>query len=119
MAEDNLEAQLKKEGFKKIEPGDVWDFEKDRIMRGIFIDKEEGVGPNKSNLYNFEVEGGKRVAVWGSTIIDTRLRNIVMGEEVVIIYHGKVPSEKRKGSEYRNYEVYHRVIEEVPHVEEQ
>lgn len=120
MAKDSLEEQLKKEGFKKMEPGDVWDFEKDKVMRGVFLDKEEGVGPNNSNLYNFEVEGGRKVAVWGSTIIDTRLKNVVMGEEVVIVYHGKVPSEKRKGSEYKNFEVYHKKLEEEPpHVEEE
>lgn len=101
---------LMKEGFTKSEPGNAWDFEKNKVMRGIFIDKEEEVGPNNSKLYNFTVDG-KPVSVWGSAVIDSRLKNVEAGEEVVIIYHGLVPSEKRKGSSYKSYEIYHKRVE--------
>jgi len=100
--------ELEKEGFDRIEAGEVWDFEKDPIMRGVFLSVEENVGENNSNLYSFEHQGGNIVSVWGSEIIDARLKNVEMGEEVVIIYHGKVPSKKRKNSFYKNFEIYHK-----------
>jgi len=107
---DITEADLLKAGFRKIIPGISWDFESQPVIRGIFIGKEEGVGPNNSCVYNLEVEGKPR-AVWGSTVLDTRLKNVGLGDEVVIIYKGMVASEKRKGSSYKDYDVYHKPVE--------
>lgn len=111
MDTDKLVEELKKEGFKKIEPGDAWDFETNKVFRGVYLGREEGVGPNNSTIYNFEVDGAMKT-VWGSTVLDTRLKNVQMGETVVIIYHGLKVSEKRKGSKYHDFEVYHKRLED-------
>ena len=94
--------------WKKVEVGDVWEFEENDTLVGVFVGKEEGVGENDSMLYEFELKDGSRVNVWGSTILDTRLKNIIIGEEVKIVYLGREKSKKRKNTEYKNFDVFHR-----------
>lgn len=96
--------------WTKIEKGVTWDFEKNATFVGLFLSKQENIGPNKSNLYDFEQPGGKIVSVWGSEILDTRIKNIKVGEEVMIKYVGQKTSEKTHRS-YKDYEVFHRVPE--------
>ena len=95
--------------WKKVEVGDVWEFEEEGTLVGVFVGKEEGVGENESILYEFELKDGSRVNVWGSTVLDTRLKNIVVGEEVKIVYMGMEKSKKRKNAEYKNFDVFHRL----------
>jgi len=116
--------------WKKIIPGDAWNYKeegKGAEFVGTYLSKEENVGENNSMLYAFETEEGVK-NVWGSTLLDTRLKNIKFGEEVKIVYLGQEPSQKRKGKTYHNFEVYHREIpmekvlddtEEPPLVDEQ
>lgn len=101
--------------LKKIEMADAWDFEKNKTMLGQFIGKQENVGPNGSFLYTFELEDGSLTSVWGSTILDVRLKNVKEGEIVEIKYLGEEASEKRRGSKYKNFEVSHGYLdEEIP-----
>lgn len=98
--------------WKKIEVGNTWaykDLGKDAEFEGLYIGKEENVGENHSTVYSFEVKGDT-ISVWGSTLLDIRLKNIKQGEEVKIVYLGEEPSEKRKGKTYHNFEVYHREV---------
>ena len=81
----------------------------DPVFEGVFMTGEGDVGPNHSNLYTFKIKDGSFMAIWGNTILDTRFKNLQMGEEVVVHYLGKVKSEKVKGREYHNFEVYHRM----------
>jgi len=107
-ADLDFENELIAQGYKKIEAGDTWDFNKDKVMQGLLVSKEENVGPNESNLYSFEVDG-QIISVWGSAIIDTRLKNAGVGELVTIIYYGKMVSPKTK-REYKHFEVYHKEV---------
>src|SRR3990167_9165592 len=93
--------------WKKVEMGDTWNFEKEPEMIGLFIGKEENVGENNSNLYTFEVDQ-KNVSVWGSTVLDTRMKNVKVGEEVKIVFLGLKDSPNRKGKQYKNFDVFHR-----------
>lgn len=93
--------------FKKSEMSPTWDFRTDKEIVGILVDIEENVGENNSMLYTLEIEDGSRIAVWGSTILDVRLKNTKIGEVVKIKYLGKEKSEKRKGATYNNFEVFH------------
>lgn len=86
--------------------GDSWDFETNPEIVGIFLGKEEGVGPNEQILYSIETKDGPFV-VWGSALLDKRLKNVVEGEEVKIVYLGKEKSQKT-GRTFKNYDVYHR-----------
>ena len=118
--------------WKRIEMAPTWNYqdkeskefslnEGDELV-GIFLGKEEEVGPNKANLYSFRKEDKTIIAVWGSTLLDTRYKNLMEGEEVKTIYLGTVESEK-SGRTYHNYEVFHREVEtskeEIPIREEE
>lgn len=94
--------------WKKVEMAPTHDFEKEPEFIGVFISKDENVGPNASTLYNFEQKGGVNVAVWGSTVLDTRLKNVKEGEEVKIIYKGLTENPKRGQKPAKLYDVFHR-----------
>lgn len=88
----------------------TWDFKKegkDAELIGVFTGKETEVGDNESNMYHFEKENGEPVSVWGNAVLDVRLKNIKVGEEVKIIYLGKEKSEKTSRT-YHNFDVFHR-----------
>lgn len=96
-------------GFEKMEASPTWDYQENPTFAGVFISSQSDVGPNHSNLYSFKLKDDSIMAVWGNTILDTRFKNLQMGEEVIIYYLGKEKSEKVKGREYHNFEVYHRM----------
>lgn len=98
--------------WKKVDVGNTWNYKelgKGAEFQGIYLSKEEHVGENDSNIYNFDVKG-EVVSVWGNTLLDTRFKNLKFGEEVKIVYLGEEPSQKRKGKTYHNFDVYHREI---------
>jgi len=86
---------------------------------GNYQGKEEDVGPNKSILYNFKNPKGEFIQVWGSAILDARFKTLEVGDEVRVVYQGKVKSEKT-GRSYHSYEVYHRkpTMEDIPVINE-
>lgn len=101
---------MDKTGYKKVELGNSWNYKelgKGAEFKGVYLSKEENVGDNNSILYSFDVDGDV-VNVWGSTLLDTRLKNVKYGEEVIIEYLGEEESQKRKGAKYHNFDVYHR-----------
>lgn len=91
------------------------------MLEGIFVGVERNIGANNSNLYSLRNENGETVSVWGSTILDSRLKNLQLGEEVKIVYLGSEQSQK-SGRNYHNYDVFHRQPEnkkeEAPEPEE-
>ena len=86
----------------------TWDYTEQKILEGVFISREDDIGPNGSSMYYIEQKGGNKVGVWGNTVLDVRFKNLEIGEEVKIEYLGKVASDKVKGREYHNFEVFHR-----------
>jgi hypothetical protein len=102
----------KQDGWKKVEMSPVWDFKaagEGAEMVGVFTRMETGVGDNNSNMYHFEQENGGAISVWGNAVLDVRLKNIKVGEEVKLVYLGKEKSEKT-GKSYHNFDVYHRPL---------
>ena len=104
-----LVKDLEKQGYQEVgaQASETWDFEKDPQFEGVFIEVRQGVGQNNSNLYIFEGEGQKRYGVWGSAVLDTRLKNLAVGEETVIIYAGMAKSEKTDRT-YKDFKVFHK-----------
>jgi len=99
--------------WQKIEPettSDIWDFDKNPELIGEFVGKQENVGANNSNLYTFKTETGELVSVWGSAVIDTRLKNVQEGDKIKIVYLGETRSQKT-GRTYKDYEIYKEVNE--------
>ena len=62
-------------------------------IEGVLINKEENVGVNKSCLYHFEKEG-KTFAIWGSTVLDSRMIYVKVGEYLRITHKGTQESKK-------------------------
>lgn len=90
----------------------AWDFESNPTFEGWYLKKKEHLGENDSTMYIFKHDMGEEVGVWGSAVMDTKMSEIVnlaaSGEEkirVKITYKGKVKSEKRKGSSYKDFSV--------------
>ena len=55
-------------------------------------------------MYSLEVAPGKSVGVWGSTVLDGKMNAVKVGQQVKIVYLGKVSPEG--GREYKQYEVF-------------
>ena len=73
--------------YQEIET-DTWKpSEKGDEIEGVFVKAEENVGANDSNLYHLEVDE-KPVAVWGSTVLDTKMIGIKPGEKIKIVFDG-------------------------------
>lgn len=96
--------------WQKAEMNPAWDFESKKELIGVYVSKEENVGRNQSNLYNFKVADGSMVSMWGSTLLDSRFKSIPVGVEVKIVYLGKAKSD-RTGREYKNFEIYFKPIQ--------
>lgn len=72
-------------------------------IEGRYIAKNENVGTNKSNVYIIEVEGGKKIGVWGSTVLDSKFQNIGVGKMVAIEYVGE--KKGKTGKTYKDFRV--------------
>jgi len=109
---DKIVKDLEKKGFTEISGGsnleaENWDFEKNPVFEGVFVSKKEGLGANNSNLYFFQDKTSKAYSVWGSVVLDTRLKNIQVGEVVSIIFIGRKPSKVAGRKPYKDFRVFH------------
>ncbi len=70
--------------------GNTWKPEKkDDEMVGILADIQNDVGRNASMLYTIQdAKTKENIGVWGSTILDARMKGISIGMEVRIVYKG-------------------------------
>lgn len=69
------------------------------FVEGIFLGLADEVGPNESRLYNFKMEDGALVAVWGGTVLDSRMdmcraQGLDVGDTVRIVYVGDAQAKK-------------------------
>jgi len=93
-------------GFEEINPG-YHDFETNPVLQGVLIEKESDVGDNNSMRYTIEnIETHEQEMVWGSTVLDARMKTADLGIELVLWYQGKKPSTKRGGKDYHDWKVY-------------
>ena len=98
--------------WEKIEKSPTWDYQtggQNSTIQGVLTSIEKEVGPNLSTLYNIQSEDGSVKAVWGSIVLDARMKNLIIGEEVKIQYLGKVAGTKGK-KDYHSFQVFHRVV---------
>jgi len=83
--------------YKKFEAerNETHDWEKDKVLEGRFINSRKVNTVNgESWLYTIEKEDGKKVDVWGKTLLDSFFHNIPLGSKVRITYQGKLKSQK-------------------------
>jgi len=89
-------------------PSESWKPEKEEdFIEGLLTEIERNVGVNESTLYKIEVAGGEVKSVWGSTVLDSRMTNVKMGEEVKIIYKGLGKKSPGKNPP-KIFQVFHR-----------
>jgi len=87
---------------EEVNPGlpEVWTHEKKGdVIEGIYLNKKENVGKNKANMYILDVDG-KKMSVWGSTVLDNKMDEVPTGNKIWITFMG---IDEDKG--YKNYKV--------------
>ncbi len=94
--------------WRKVEMSPSHDFEKEKELEGILIGVQTDVGPNSSTLYEIEKRDNTNTAVWGSTVLDSRMKNVKIGEEIKIVYTGVAKEAKRGQNPAKLFEVFHR-----------
>lgn len=74
----------------KENTGGIWKPEtKDEELNGILVDIQHNVGTNSSTLYTVQdKKSGENLGVWGSAVLDGRMKGISIGMEVRIVYKG-------------------------------
>ena len=79
--------RLQKMAYKEINP-EIWMYENDgEFIEGILVLKQVDVGDNKSMMYSIETPEGVK-NVWGSAILDSRMKLVKEGSKVKITYKG-------------------------------
>src|SRR3990167_10500700 len=84
---------------------DNWDPELQGELVGKYLGKKENIGRNNSTVYQFEQEDGKKIGVWGSAVIDNRMKEVQIGDMVKMVYLGKVNNPK-SGRTFKNFDVF-------------
>lgn len=72
-------------------------------ISGIYRGMEKDVGENKANVYNIEKDDGKVICIWGSMVLDQKMKLVCLGDELRIIYEGIEKPEK--GKTYKKFKV--------------
>jgi len=83
-----LQGREKNMAYKEINP-EIWSYEKDGdFIEGVLVLKEPDVGENKSWMYSIETSEGEVKNVWGSAILDSRMKLVKVGNKIKITYKG-------------------------------
>jgi hypothetical protein len=93
--ENEQKTEQKKEEWKDIE-SDVWNYEnKGDTIDGIYVGMEPKNG-DMSAKYFLQNNKGEQSLVWGSAIIDSRMKLVNIGERVRIVFDGKTKNKKNQ-----------------------
>ena len=87
-----------------------WDFDTNKELIGVLINKKENVGQFGSTLLEIQTKDGVEHAVWANKQLRERFATIDVGDEVKIVYNGKVKVKSGIGS-YRDYTVQVKKLE--------
>ena len=77
-------------------------------ISGKYIRKEDDVGIYHSTKYTLDTEKGE-VDVFGSTVLDSKFKDIPLGYEVKIVYQGEKPSTPPK-KPFKLFQVFKREV---------
>lgn len=76
--------------------------EENQSVAGKYLSMSQEVGENNANVYNIETEDGIK-SIWGTTVLDQKMSLLKIGDDIKIIYLGKVKPEK--GKTYHDYKI--------------
>jgi len=94
-----------------MEDNTVHDFTETKEIVGILKAKKENLGSNNGKLYEIELDSGSVSAVWGSTVLDSKMSKVQIGQQVKITYLGMETNPRTKRS-YKNFEVHYKNVEQ-------
>ena len=93
---------------------DVWKAQKDGdSIEGVLVSKVEADGDQLSNRYYIENKDGINL-VWGSTIIDSRMNFVEVGQKVKITFIEK--TKNKKGQDLNIFKVQVADDDSIPEV---
>ena len=93
--------QMPEKEYEDVQ-SDFWTPEnKDDSISGIYLSNQEKVGENESMVYNLETENGIK-SIWGSTVLDTKMKLLKFGDDIKIIYLGET---KGKSRTYKDFKI--------------
>ena len=83
---------------------EIWEYEEGDKLEGLFYGVKHNVGQNDSNIYTIEKDGGEMIDVWGSTVLDGQLSELLIKRNAVsITYNGK--KQGKQGKPYKDFTV--------------
>jgi len=78
-----------------------WTPEKvDSFITGILLSIEDNVGKHKTKVYNLKQPDNSIISIWGSTVLDSKIKLVELGDDIKIIYLG-VP----EGKDYKDFKI--------------
>jgi hypothetical protein len=92
--------------YKEVSQAPAWDFEENPVVEGTYLGKQTEVGENKSNLYKIKQDSGDIVAVWGSSVLDTKMGNVGEGQRVRIEFLGRKKSKTKGHAAFKDFAVF-------------
>lgn len=57
-------------------------------IEGLYLEKKEGVGGNDSTVYTLQLANGTKVQLWGTTVIDDRMKVVPLGYQIRVVLNG-------------------------------
>jgi len=75
-------------------------------VEGVYTKKMENVGANSSNVYSITTEKNGLVSVWGTTVLDDKMKEVPVGYEVKIVMSGKQKPKSGAGKAYYTFQVF-------------
>lgn len=81
---------------------EIWSPEEGEKIIGTLKERRVGAGKFESTLYIIQKNDGTLVGVWGSTVIDSKLKDLQEGTKLGIKYLGISKGER---GQYKNYKV--------------
>lgn len=76
---------------------------------GVLKDIKSDVGENNSKLYKIEKSDGSLVAIWGSSVLDSKMSEIEIGQELRIVYGGKKKS-ANGNRQYKDFSLFSKPV---------
>ncbi len=75
--------------WQKYEPA-TWTYQKvDDSVEGILISIEDNKSYEGKKIYHLEQGDGRKINIWGTTVLDSKMIGLKTGDRIKIIYKGE------------------------------
>lgn len=81
----------------------TWGYKEEKELSGVYVSKEEGVGPHGSVVYHIKKADGSDIGVWDNTVLSDKFAKLNIGDEIKITYLGMLESDA--GRQYHGFKV--------------